>query len=67
VLPDAPRVRQLCRYDLGRTAGDALPVTRKILITGAAGFIGSFLFRKLLEHGWEVVGIDNLNDIKTLS
>ena len=35
---------------------------RKILITGAAGFIGSFLSRKLLEHGWGVVGIDNLND-----
>jgi len=35
---------------------------RKILITGAAGFIGSFLSRELLGQGWEVVGIDNLND-----
>jgi len=35
---------------------------RKILVTGAAGFIGSFLSRKLLGQGWEVVGIDNLND-----
>lgn len=35
---------------------------RKILITGAAGFIGSFLSRKLLGQGWQVVGIDNLND-----
>ena len=31
-------------------------------MTGAAGFIGSFLCRKLLEQGWDVVGIDNLND-----
>ena len=35
---------------------------KKALITGAAGFIGSFLSRKLLDQGWEVVGIDNLND-----
>ena len=35
---------------------------KKILVTGAAGFIGSFLSRKLREEGWQVVGIDNLND-----
>ena len=35
---------------------------KKILITGAAGFIGFFLGRRLLADGWEVVGIDNLND-----
>ena len=34
----------------------------KILLTGAAGFIGSTLSLKLLERGDEVVGIDNLND-----
>ena len=32
------------------------------LITGAAGFIGSFLSKKLLEQGVQVVGVDNLND-----
>jgi UDP-glucuronate 4-epimerase len=33
-----------------------------ILVTGAAGFIGYHVTRKLLERGDEVVGIDNLND-----
>lgn len=33
-----------------------------ILITGAAGFIGSTLAHRLLERGDTVVGIDNLND-----
>jgi UDP-glucuronate 4-epimerase len=34
----------------------------KILVTGAAGFIGYHTARKLLERGDEVVGLDNLND-----
>lgn len=34
----------------------------KILVTGAAGFIGSHVAGRLLDHGHEVVGIDNLND-----
>ena len=34
----------------------------KVLVTGAAGFIGSFVSSKLLERGDEVVGLDNLND-----
>jgi len=35
---------------------------KKILITGAAGFIGAHLSRKLINADWEVVGLDNLND-----
>ena len=34
----------------------------KVLVTGAAGFIGSFVARRFLERGDEVVGLDNLND-----
>ena len=34
----------------------------KILITGAAGFIGFHLSKRLLEQSYEVIGIDNLND-----
>ena len=33
-----------------------------VLITGAAGFIGFHLSKKLLEAGWRVLGIDNIND-----
>lgn len=34
----------------------------KILVTGAAGFIGSRLAKRLLERGDTVVGLDNFND-----
>ena len=32
-----------------------------ILVTGAAGFIGFHLSRRLLKEGVDVIGIDNLN------
>lgn len=34
----------------------------KYLVTGAAGFIGMYTAKRLLEQGEEVVGLDNLND-----
>ena len=39
----------------------------KILVTGAAGFIGMHLSLRLLERGDEVVGLDNLNDYYDVS
>ena len=35
--------------------------SNKILVTGAAGFIGYHVCIKLLEEGYSVIGIDNLN------
>lgn len=39
----------------------------RVLVTGAAGFIGSTLAKKLLDRGDQVVGIDNLNDYYDVS
>lgn len=35
---------------------------KKVLVTGTAGFIGYYTAKKLLEEGFYVVGIDNIND-----
>lgn len=35
---------------------------KKILVTGAAGFIGFHLSKRLLKEGYEVIGIDNINN-----
>lgn len=40
---------------------------KKVLLTGAAGFIGAKTTEKLLAQGIEVVGIDNLNDYYEVS
>jgi UDP-glucuronate 4-epimerase len=39
-----------------------LDSSKTYLITGAAGFIGFYLSKKLLEQGCSVVGVDNIND-----
>ena len=45
-----------------RSDYNRLDFAKTVLVTGAAGFIGYYLCRKLLEQGCRVIGIDNLND-----
>lgn len=40
---------------------------KSVLITGAAGFIGFYLSKRLLENGMEVIGFDNVNDYYDVS
>ena len=40
---------------------------RCVLVTGAAGFIGSALVKALLSLDFKVIGIDNLNDYYSTS
>jgi UDP-glucuronate 4-epimerase len=44
-----------------------LGTAMKVMITGVAGFIGSTLAMRLLEHGDSVYGIDNMNDYYDVS
>jgi len=37
-------------------------MSKKILVTGAAGFIGFHLVKQLVKENYQVVGLDNLND-----
>ena len=38
-----------------------LDSSKTYLVTGAAGFIGFYLAKRLLEQGCNVIGIDNVN------
>ena len=37
-------------------------MNNKIIVTGSSGFIGMHLCKALLNRGFEVLGIDNMND-----
>ena len=37
-------------------------MSKRIIVTGSAGIIGFHLSKSLLDDGYEVFGIDNLND-----
>ena len=40
---------------------------KRALVTGAAGFIGYHISRKLLDEGWQVVGLDCMSDYYEVS
>jgi UDP-glucuronate 4-epimerase len=45
-----------------RNQTNAMNQNKRILVTGAAGFIGFHLSKRLLEDGHTLIGIDNLNN-----
>jgi UDP-glucuronate 4-epimerase len=55
-----PRARRALCYP--RHSSVFRDMTTTVLVTGAAGFIGMHVARRLLDEGCRVVGIDNLND-----
>ena len=54
---------EMASKDLKNGAGDGSPV----LVTGAAGFIGFHLCRRLLSQGRTAIGLDSLNDYYSVS
>ncbi len=40
---------------------------KSVLVTGAAGFIGFHLSKKLVNDGWRVIGVDNMNSYYDVS
>ncbi|MDA0220490.1 MAG: SDR family NAD(P)-dependent oxidoreductase, partial [Proteobacteria bacterium] len=41
-------------------------MTRRIVVTGAAGFLGSWTLKRLLEDGWQVTAFDRAADDRKL-
>ncbi len=40
---------------------------KKVLVTGAAGFIGFHISKQLLDEGWRVIGLDSMSDYYDIS
>jgi UDP-glucuronate 4-epimerase len=53
---------KLTRFDVLLGPNSGFVSSTRILVTGAAGFIGFHLSKRLLEAGHQVIGLDNLND-----
>ena len=56
-------------HDICREQGmcDEIDPTKRILVTGCAGFIGSHTCEYLLKQNYQVMGIDNMNDYYDVS
>jgi UDP-glucuronate 4-epimerase len=56
-------------HDICREQGicDEIDPTKRILVTGCAGFIGSHTCEYLLKNNYKVMGIDNVNDYYDVS
>ena len=56
-------------HDICREQGicDEIDPTKRILVTGCAGFIGSHTCEYLLKNNYQVMGIDNVNDYYDVS
>lgn len=52
----------LTRFAVLLSPNSSFVSSERILVTGAAGFIGFYLSKRLLAQGHEVIGLDNLND-----
>ena len=60
---EKPVSKFLINSDLTVTGGRM----KTALVTGAAGFIGSFVCRSLLRDGWRVIGLDCMSDYYDVS
>ena len=49
-------------FDCGQEERYEIKMSKKILVTGGAGFIGSYLCEKLLENDYNVICVDSFND-----
>jgi nucleoside-diphosphate-sugar epimerase len=41
-----------------------MTMSRRALVIGSNGFIGGYVCKRLIDDGWEVVGVDNINVYK---